>query len=170
MAAVKTQGGEAVEAEALLRKALQIYDTLGASDENRRPCLVALAEALVAQGQLEAAELLYHQVGGSDNNITSFYGSSCANNGKDALNTPEWGGVTIRCGVNRHLYALSPLTAIWGVTKGAGGGREAAGPAPPGCRCGPPWARGPAHSAGQLRGRGEAAAARGEDLGAPPGG
>eukprot|EP00976_Prorocentrum_cordatum_P069941 1179745-Prorocentrum_minimum.AAC.1 len=23
------------------------------------------------------------------NNITSFYGSSCANNGKDALNTPE---------------------------------------------------------------------------------
>eukprot|EP00976_Prorocentrum_cordatum_P098702 1191528-Prorocentrum_minimum.AAC.2 len=22
-------------------------------------------------------------------NITSFYGSSCANNGKDALNTPE---------------------------------------------------------------------------------
>ena len=24
-----------------------------------------------------------------ENNITSFYGSSCANNGKDALNTPD---------------------------------------------------------------------------------
>eukprot|EP00976_Prorocentrum_cordatum_P114204 1195816-Prorocentrum_minimum.AAC.14 len=26
---------------------------------------------------------------GRGHNITSFYGSSCANNGKDALNTPE---------------------------------------------------------------------------------
>eukprot|EP00959_Pyramimonas_sp_CCMP1952_P433333 9074456-Pyramimonas_sp.AAC.1 len=29
-----------------------------------------------------------------EGNITSFYGSSCANNGKDALNTPETRGDT----------------------------------------------------------------------------
>eukprot|EP00959_Pyramimonas_sp_CCMP1952_P247960 5183452-Pyramimonas_sp.AAC.1 len=30
------------------------------------------------------------------NNIASLYGSSCANNGKDALNTPSWDILNLR--------------------------------------------------------------------------
>eukprot|EP00959_Pyramimonas_sp_CCMP1952_P439592 9202785-Pyramimonas_sp.AAC.1 len=34
--------------------------------------------------------------GSAGNNITSFYGSFCANNGKDALNTPGSVGISVR--------------------------------------------------------------------------
>eukprot|EP00959_Pyramimonas_sp_CCMP1952_P215855 4514958-Pyramimonas_sp.AAC.2 len=40
--------------------------------------------------------------GGSEHTITSFYGSSCANNGKDALNTPGRSEHILDVGANRR--------------------------------------------------------------------
>eukprot|EP00976_Prorocentrum_cordatum_P111682 1195409-Prorocentrum_minimum.AAC.5 len=48
-------------------------------------------------------------------NITPFYGSSCANNGKDALNTPEGGKTTTlaTCAMSCAATHVGPIEPRW---------------------------------------------------------
>ena len=48
-----------------------------------------MEKAKLAAKMAEERALLTAQVRPTHHNITSFYGPSCANNGEDALNTPE---------------------------------------------------------------------------------
>eukprot|EP00959_Pyramimonas_sp_CCMP1952_P047092 983126-Pyramimonas_sp.AAC.1 len=61
-------------------------------------------ESLAVKERLKKAQVRY--INASYNAITSFYGSSCAKNGKDALNTPE----TLPINSNYISYIM-----YWGV-------------------------------------------------------